>query len=185
MKTAYKKTDKKKPAIAFSLLLIFVTAGAFLFLLKHTGREQAKTNNTPATNNTSPINYNPPTQEEIDETERYKQNLPDVNKDPQQDTDTLKKVTPIITFADATEISGFVPGIVENDGTCTAKITHGSTSFTKSAKAFGNVNTTNCEPITLTTADFGESGTWTVSLSYKSTVSSGNSQTTSSFEVVK
>lgn len=124
------------------------------------------------------INLDPPTEQEINETEAHKERLS--NEAPRTTTDTntygKTKVTPIITSASQNELRSFISGIVEDGGTCIATFRQGSASFTKQSEGFGNVNTTICGVIQLDRSDFAASGEWTVTLEYTSNNSAGISE---------
>lgn len=162
---------------------VIVFALVYWTQTRNDSKSNETANNDPGTTS-SQINYDPPTQQEIDETERYKQDIPDVSTKPGEDTSNLATVTPIITFADSSEITAIVPGTAEDGGECSVELTHAGTSFTKNSKAFRNVNTTNCEPISLSASDFNESGTWSATLNYSSSSSKGRSEPVT-FEVIK
>jgi uncharacterized iron-regulated membrane protein len=85
-----------------------------------------------------------------------------------------KSVTLVITEASSTGIKGYVQGVFEDGGTCTATATQGSQTVTKTSAGFANVSYTQCAPINWTLG----SGTWTVSLSYKSVSASGSASRT-------
>jgi hypothetical protein len=86
-----------------------------------------------------------------------------------------KQVTPTITYVDQTGLNAFVPGIYEDGGTCTATVTMGSYSFTKTSSAQKDATTTSCSPVDFSSSDFPAKGDWQVVLTYKSNAASGSS----------
>lgn len=184
MKKSQRKIVTTKTIVIVSFVFAAVALGLLYWMHDRKDATVNETTNRDSSSPSSQINYDPPTQQEIDETERYKQDIPDVDTKPRDDTGNQSAVTPIITFADSSEINAIVPGTAEDGGDCSATLTHAGSSFTRTSKAFRNVNTTNCEPISLTLSDFSESGTWTAVLNYSSQSSKGASEPVT-FEVVK
>jgi hypothetical protein len=130
------------------------------------------------------VNLNPPTPQEKAETEEHKDSLAEKEETttpPAPPTPSGKlAVVPFITFAgqeggDAS-VSAYIPGIFEDDGTCTATFTKGTLSHSQQSKGFRDFKHTTCAPITAPRASFAEGGAWTVILSYSSATASGSSQ---------
>lgn len=117
------------------------------------------------------INLGPPTEEQKNPA-RDNPNPPPSQTNP---SSGKKTVTPVITSADKSEVRAYVPGIVEDGGTCTATFTHGQDTVNASSKAFSNVSYTSCKPITLN-GPLNISGKWTVVVSYSSVTSEGKSE---------
>lgn len=84
----------------------------------------------------------------------------------------IKNVSVIITEASSTTVKGYVQGVFEDGGTCTATATQGSQSQSKTSTGFANVSYTQCAPISWSPA-LG-SGNWTINLAYKSATAQGN-----------
>lgn len=175
------KTIKNKKLIigVLALAAIVVAGGAFAY-----SQQSSSTAPTPVVN-TSPeatINYDPPTEEEIESTEQHKQAITDREEARQNQPANLDKraVTPTITYAGQygtqVEIGAIVPGISEGNGTCTAKFTNGAKSFTKSVAAVKNVNSTDCPEMNAESNEFSPKGTWTTTVSYNSPVAEGISE---------
>lgn len=97
-----------------------------------------------------------------------------------QNQSSQKNVTPVITTAtqNGTEIriSGYISGILEEGGTCTATLVQGTQKIVKTAKAFANVSTTQCSPILIDRTEFAAAGDWQVTLAYNSAAAKGASQ---------
>ncbi len=132
------------------------------------------------------INFSPPTNEEKKETEEHKEEIanppaPVPNPTPGP-SPQLKAVTPIITSWGTNSnnngyiVSAFIPGIVENGGTCTLKATLGAnTPITKTTSAENDASSTTCSNFLLSRSDFLAAGNWSVKVSYSSSTSSGTS----------
>jgi hypothetical protein len=135
------------------------------------------------------INYDPPTEEEIAETEDFKDKLGNETTTPSptpspSPTTNKNPVTPVMTSWDAApnaEVSGYVSGISEEDGTCTVTLTKGDQKVTESKAATPDAKTVSCGLITIN-RDRLSPGTWTVTLSYSSQKSEGVS-TSNTIEV--
>jgi hypothetical protein len=124
----------------------------------------------------SDINFNPPTKTDQNETDQTKENIVKQQTSPGSTSNTGKiTVNPNITYADKTTINGYVTGVFEEGGTCTATLTQGSQTITRTSIGFGNASYTQCPPISLTDAKLS-AGTWTVILSYDSAKAAGSSQ---------
>ena len=123
----------------------------------------------------SPVNLNPPTAQEKQETEQHKNEIAQQTTPPPSPTYSKKQATPIITDASRQRVLAYVSGVVENGGTCTATATNGSTTRTTSSQAVYDASTTDCAPLNFSPA-LG-AGTWTVVVAYQSSASYGQSAT--------
>ncbi len=179
-KNAHKSPRSKRPFVIGAVVLVSgIVAATTLFY----NRSNDNTSPTPmGTEKSTDINYNPPTKEEIKETEDRKEQLSDPVTPPVTNTSGKVVVTPVVTNSSQSEVRSFVTGVSEDGGTCTATFTHEALSFSKTSTGFKNVSTTNCEPISLSRSDFSASGKWSVTVSYSSNTSEGKSQSTT-FEV--
>jgi len=160
-----------------AVLLIATVSAAYLFL-KH--------NDKPGFSKTTTghdVNLQPPTPEEKQETDEHKDSLAEkdaVPTPPPPSPDGLKQVTPFITFAGQeggdVSISGYVPSIFEEGGTCTATFSNGSNTHSQQSKGFSDFKQTTCTPMTVPRTSFTTAGTWNVVLSYSSKSATGSSQ---------
>ncbi|MEI6481173.1 MAG: hypothetical protein WCO19_02610 [Candidatus Saccharibacteria bacterium] len=182
---SYKKNDHKSPRSrrpfiigAFVLVVGIVAVSALLYSRSSDSVAPSPTAPVKTTN----INYNPPSKEEIKETEDRKGLLSDPIALPVTNPGGKVVITPVVTNASQSELRSFIPGITEDGGKCLATFTYNSVSFTKESTGFKNVNTTICEPIVLSRSDFSISGKWSVFVTYTSNSSEGKSQVTT-FEV--
>jgi len=172
-----KNQNPKKIKILFlvSALLIAGVVLLYIYLQKKPGsNNEIKPVNT--------INYNPPTKEEIKETEEFKNNQSSA-KEP---INPSSQVTPIISYAgqfdSLVELSGFIPSKIEDGGTCTAIFSNDKAVVTKTSSATKDATTTRCNLISFPATELTPKGSWNVVLQYKSTTSQGSSSSIN-FEV--
>lgn len=166
------KINRKTLLIAGLVVLAVGAAGTFVYM-----RNRSETE--PAGQPTSPINYDPPTPEEEAESQARKQAKQEEQNQPESSANK-RQVIPVVANAAQSNnevfVSGYVSNIVEEGGSCTYSFVKGTTTFTKTTEGFVNVGNTNCTPLTLTTQDFGQKGTWQVTLTYNSESAHGVSQ---------
>ncbi len=153
------------------LLLIALLIGLASFAIYRWQHNSGTTTQAP-TNPAPHVDLNPPTQEQ----QNAAHDTPATTGSGQNSTNSgaKKSVKPFITSADKFSARAYVPGVVEDGGTCTATFTHGADKVTASSQAFANVSNTNCRPMTLN-GPLNISGTWTVVVSYNSGISAGSS----------
>lgn len=158
--------------LAITLLSAFVCAG--YFYIKNNNNSKNSSDQQSEENN---IDYSPGTKEE--------QQAADQKKEQNYEQDQAKKdqtfnpnVTPIISYASQygqfVEVGAYVT-IFEEGGTCTAKITKGTTSKETSVPATRNATTTDCPVMKFDSAAL-EKGAWSVTVSYKSNTYYGTSE---------
>lgn len=179
------KNIKSKKFLLLSLLAILVLAGGGLAaqqLLKKdekklTGNSQPNENSQEATGVADKNDSEQPTGSES-------QNPAIVNREQQtqnqqQRGDDRKLVKPVITYAGQyggqVEVGGYVPGVFEDGGTCTAKFTNGGKTITKSVNSVKNVNSNDCPVMIAKNEEFSPRGTWSVTITYESTIAAGTS----------
>jgi len=125
----------------------------------------------------NPINYGPPTQQEKKDSEAYKDEL---LVQSQSTIAYANEVQPLITTASQNNqiitVKGYVPGIVENRGTCIITLEKSSLKIVKKVEAAANASTTDCALFQINRDELNESGEWRVSIAYKSEKYSGTSQ---------
>lgn len=170
---------KSKKQIALVIILIIVALGLALLVSEKT----RLTNligidglliNTEKEKLAEGVNYGPSTEQEQQETEEHKEKLADEPSQPTTDIEGFKVVTPVISYVDTESINAYIPTIFEENGTCTATLRNGATSFSRQSKGFGNASYTQCEPIDITGT--GASKGWDVTVEYKSPKSRGSSE---------
>lgn len=155
--------------------LVVVVGGVGLAAALHNKHSNPKTP-TPVvtTPSTEKVDMSPATATDQQQADQHKDDLVK-QQQPTQSSPSTGTVTPVIISASQNGVRGFVPGIYESGGTCTATFTQGSQQVVKQSSAVKGATTTDCTPITLARADFPSAGTWTLVLSYSSTASHGSS----------
>ncbi len=95
----------------------------------------------------------------------------------------LQSVTPILSRwdggTDPVEVAGYVQGVFEDGGTCTYTFTKDSQSFSRTSVGFQDATHTSCAPVDISKSSFPQTGTWQVTLKYKSSTSVGTSNSQS------
>jgi len=175
MKKYKLKSKNKSKNLLITALIVLLIIGVALFA--YVRRQNNSTSLTDSTTTPpSDINLSPPTEEEKMAAEQRKDELvqptpPDNGSQPSG----KKQVAVVITQATADSINAYVSGVLEDNGTCTATLTKGGQTITRTSAGFSDVNTTNCTPIK---PEFPSSGKWSVTVSYSSSTSEGESKTT-------
>ncbi len=179
----YKKPkSRKKPILIASVILAILLAGGFWWWQSHSKQPAQKYTKTSTGYD---VNLNPPTVEDKKEAEQNKEKISQEQEKegpqiPQPQPESANKKTPFITFAgqegQSVEVSGYVTGIFEDGGTCTATFTQNSRKVTASSQGFKDSDHTTCTPILVQRNQFPASGTWSATLSYNSSQGSGTSE---------
>lgn len=128
------------------------------------------------------VNYDPPTDREVEEGQDAKKDAYENTKNPSSDdkttTETKKSVNVGVSFADMydgkLEIRAFTSGVVEA-GTCTATVKRGGEEVTKTSGAFIDASSTQCEPMYIPKSELS-SGKWSVTVSFSSKSALGTSE---------
>lgn len=128
------------------------------------------------------INYGPPTEEENIETQAFKDGQSGQQKtnNPTPPPGQKNSVTPLITAwgqvpSGNVEVAGYVNGVIESGGTCTAKLEKSGQVATASQAATPNAQNVSCGFIAVERSKLSP-GTWSVTLTYSSANSEGSSQ---------
>lgn len=93
---------------------------------------------------------------------------------------TTRLVTPVVVHAGIDAPSGtvrvdaFIPGLLEDGGTCTATLTRGAVQVSATASAAADATATWCTTVGLRLSDL-ETGTWEAVVEYTSSSSAGTS----------
>lgn len=101
---------------------------------------------------------------------------------PEPPTQSLGSATavPALTYAGpgtaegTYELSGVVPGIVENGGRCTFRLTSGTVVVERHREGLADASSTTCGTVEVPVADL-TSGRWSVTLSYAGDLGQGTS----------
>jgi hypothetical protein len=164
-----KSKNKKKYLIIFSILIVAALLFFLgLFFYKNNSKKQKTTEILPT------INYAEATIEEKKQADDNKDSIVKAQSAPQsQNTSTKKAVTPIITNTSGS-INGYIAGIFEEGGICTALISNGAKTVELSSSGFQNVSYTQCAPIVISQGLL-TTGDWNVILKYSSPAAQGQS----------
>lgn len=182
---------QKKSLIIILTLLVLALAGfvTFAYATKsvwpfYASNDQSQTSSsTNQHGSSSSINYAPPTQQEIDNSQDGKKNSANQpgSTTPDDPQTNKKSVSVAISYADRSddktsiEVRAFTPDVIEGDGTCTARFTKDGQTVTGSSKGFVDATSTICQPINIPLAQFGSSGRWALTVTYSSPDYSGTS----------
>lgn len=124
------------------------------------------------------VNLAPATEQEKSEAQQNKDNIVDQqnnqNSSNQPSTGNKKQVTVFITNATYSSINSYAAGVIEDNGTCSATFTQGSTVITRTSQGFSNVSYTQCAPIM---PNLPNQNGWSVVVKYSSAAAEGSSQT--------
>lgn len=171
---------KKILGIVLGLIFLAALAGAVIFL---------QNNNT--SRKDGAIDYSPATKEDKEFNDSLKADLEDskkeggANRHSAGEEGSVREVTPIITAYGQPKgpgtdfvLNGFVPGIVENNGTCMLTVTKNGKEVSASKPALQNAQDTSCGQLSIPFTELGSTGTWSATLSYDSPSASGSSKAT-------
>lgn len=184
MKTSTKKSKKKYLVLVIIIILLLI--GGWLVYASTTNTwPYSDTSDTTPTNQTeeevrppNSVNYDPPTKEEEATNQEGKKNSTQQQEKPTV-SEGLKSVSVGVAFADVingtVEIRAFVTQAIEGTGKCTATLTKGSLTITRSSEAFIDASSSQCRPIIIPLSEF-QSGSWKLSVSYLSNTHKGTSE---------
>lgn len=119
---------------------------------------------------TNSINYNPPTDKEVESSQDGKKN----SSENTNENETLTSINLIVSYAGlsddktAIEVNAYTPDVIEGTGKCTATLTKDSSTVNKESSAMVDARSSICEPILIPLTEFNSNGTWQLSVSYKS-----------------
>lgn len=174
---------KKRPFILTTALVIILALGFGGWKLTSNTSDSSKNTDQKSSHSTknasSEINYNPPTDEDKKATEEHKDQLAEEQKQPAPTPTPGDTVTPVINrvelFEGNIEVSSYVPGIIEEGGTCTITATRGSGKVTKQVTGLRNATNTSCQTVQIPRSEFPSSGDWVFKVSYSSSKYNGTS----------
>lgn len=174
------KKNKKRRALIWVATIVgavvFITA-AYLTFGQSLFRQEIAGPTTDPT-----IAFTPATEDEKQQADQNKERLAETKQeseatipsDGQTPSSNKKSVKPTVTEASRSSVKGYITGIFEEGGVCTATFTKDGSTLTKTSDGFQNASYTQCSPIDLP-SDFLAPGKWAVTLSYSSTQSAGES----------
>lgn len=178
--TKTKNSSKKFLIISLIVALLAIGAG-IAYYLNQRAHNSEQSPQSPTSEET--LNLNPPTKEDLQRVNDNKQgNLAReeaLENQPAPQPGTKKAVKPVITYSGqygpAVEVGGYINGVFEDGGTCTATFTRGGASFSKSVQAVKNTNSVDCPVMMAQNSEFAQKGTWSVAVIYNSVSASGAS----------
>jgi len=183
------KTQKSNSSRKIILLFIVFTLliGGFVYGIVAKNKDlwpfMANKSNSPTSESnsaTDSINYNPPTDQEIQEGQDAKKRIIESSEEDETSSVSTKTTVGVgVAFADIVdgklEIRAFTPNIIEGDGLCTAELKKDGATVTESSLAFIDSTTSQCRPIYISVDRFQSEGVWSLIVSYESETSIGES----------
>jgi hypothetical protein len=173
------KKIKRKGLLSISRQSLLLTAagivilgGAALAWHRSLAKPAEPSSNTPAgssqlspTSSGASVNLNPPTSAQSADGQSHKDTIIQKDEQLKDGSASNTSATVVITEKTNTEVRGYVSGVLEDNGTCTATaIKSGQQTVTAASIGFMNVSYTQCAPISWSLAGTG----WTINLAYKS-----------------
>lgn len=164
-------------------MAIVLIAGLLVVLRPWTNWNKSK-DDLNTDNDASFINLDPPTKEEIQQSEENKSDVSDrenIDNNP-ANPGSVKSVTPIITSWSQDQtgkfvtVSAFIQSIYEDGGKCTLTVTKDQKTVTKNEVAYKNVTSTSCPTFTVFRDELGP-GRWRFEVTYLSDTAKGASLT--------
>lgn len=133
--------------------------------------------NTTSQNTSNDVNYSPPTEDEIANSQSGKTNSREAEQEKDPETQ-LNKVSVAISYADKEgenfEVRAFTTSVIEGTGKCTATLTAtGDKTVKKTSEAFIDATSSQCRPIYIPLQDLTGAKTWTMVIDYLSPTSKG------------
>lgn len=167
--------SRKKMMLALIGVLLIGSVGGVLAYNKYANNDSAQ----PTSADGSGINYSPPTKEDQKANDVYKNTLGNQQDNQSSgNTNAKKSVKPVILSSGQTDtavkVSGHVPGVLEDNGTCILTMTKGSAKVTGSRAATPNVSEMSCGFISIERSKLSV-GNWTATITYKSKTAGGTS----------
>ncbi len=174
--------SKRKRFVLLGILIastLLLCAALFFWLQRPVSpSESSETNQTAPT--LDEFNLEPANAADAERVDDNKQRLIDQKNGDSSSSESSRVVTPIITYAgqygQKIEIGAYINERLDDNGTCTAIIRKGEVILSKSVAAVQNVNSMDCPTLQFDRTQFSETGTWNVTLGYKSMDSSGSSE---------
>jgi hypothetical protein len=181
LKTNHSHRKKRIVSIFATLVLFGVTIFGYWLYSQRSGTDSV---NIGSVSGPERLDLNPATDEEKqvgeDAKDKIVADMDASNSRPGTSSNSDKtKVTPFISAArvdgDSFKLNGYVPSVIETDGTCVATMTKDRITVTESRQAMQNAQNTTCGQIIIPKSKL-ESGTWQATLSYSSSRSAGTSE---------
>lgn len=178
MSKIIKTKNNRLPKILAVILFALVIASLLFYYLYFIDRNED-------TFSEDGVNYAPATKDDRSYNDRIKENIPaqeSTDTNTTKDNDQIRNtVTPVISAwgqpggpGSEFRLNGYVPGIIESTGSCTATLTLGSKVATMSKSALQNAQDTSCGQMIIPFNQLTP-GIWLATLRYESTSSAGSS----------
>lgn len=171
---------KRSKIIIIVILVLLLAGGAALYAIK---KDRNSADDAATDKPKQEINYDPPTEEEKKQAEDNKARLTEdeARRKSQSQPTASNKASAIPEIGVAKVAGGFVelgsnvPGIFENNGTCTAKFTRSAYTVSRQITSVAEGRATYCPLIKVPVSEFPEKGTWQVKVTYDSGAYGGTS----------
>lgn len=165
-----------KKILLLAAMLIIATFAAYLLVIRN--KDSSKTLLP------GQVDYSEATAEERQAAEDNKKRLTEEEtkqqNEPERQPGDKKSVQPVITLAEQydsqVELSGFIPGVFEDDGVCTGIMTKDSLRLNRTVKGVKEGNAVFCPLMKFNISEFSLKGTWKLVIQYESSSASGMSE---------
>lgn len=164
------KRPRKSFVIALIVALLVLAGLGSAYLLDG---DTSSSNPIEPVKNKDDINLEPPSEKDLEATNKHKENLGNTSKNNSESkpNNTTNAAKPIITssgtYNNSVEVGARVPGIFEEKGTCILKLRKSGKTISKSQSATQNVSEMSCGFISISKSKLSH-GTWSAQVSYKS-----------------
>jgi len=179
-----KKSLLSKKWLITAVVVALVILGASTYALDKTGVLDIPFIGNDGTSQThSNVNYDPPTDQEKQETEEFKKDQSENSSNAPAPTPTPGKKTPVSVVmtswgqnsqTKAIEANGYMSGVLEGGGICTLTLKKSATVVTESHSATVNAQNVSCGQISIAYSRL-TLGAWEMTLSYNSSTAEGTS----------
>lgn len=176
-----KKLINKKSSVIILILIILAGTGVWLYL--NFSAAKTSSGSDPGTNHTDNSPTLSPNQPKDNKEDLPSKTEPDQAGNGSSSTSnsnsSTKKVVPVITSSVVTSqevrITSRVPGVLEENSTCTLTLKKGAKTTQKSRQAVDNVSEMSCGVIAIEKTKL-ESGEWLATVTYNSSKYNGTSE---------
>ncbi len=176
-----KINKNKKSKVIIAAIIVAVALGGAVFAYSASQNNDADKKAADKAKNENTVNkvdYGPATDEQKKAgDEQKKENQAQEHSD---DVPATTKAEVVITDAtqydSVVEVRAYTPNVYEDGGTCTAVFKKsGATQVSVSHAAFRDASTTQCGALDIPRSSFGQSGEWSLVVTYNSATSNGSS----------
>lgn len=176
-----RRKHNKNTAVMAIVLLLSITGSVILFNRNYdTSQTQSVTDpeTLDAVNPSSPVEK----KDKVDEKTTDSTKKPTVSNSTSNEGDVVNKKTVVsVVIVDASqygtevEVRAFIPNYYQ-EGVCTFTFTLGDIAIIKQSTATADASSTICTNIVVPSAEFPQSGTWTLKIDYSSADAAGSSE---------